>query len=259
MARAPDPRIEQAKELYLAGEKLIEIARQLDLPEGTVRRWKCTHKWDKADTERSERKGGKKSERSDKKIKNKKHKVLKPENELLVNRVLENSELTGEQQLFCVLYAKTLNATQSYKKAYGCSYNAALASGSRLLGKDRIKEEIQRLKKERFETQLFDEHDIFQWYLDVATAAMTDFADFGRSGVILKESTEVDGRAIRKVSMGKYGPSIELYDAMRAMEWLGEHMNMGTNAQQGLAKNIMDAWEKRKHDEGQRMEDINAG
>ena len=71
MARAPDPRIEQAKELYLAGKKLIEIARQLDLPEGTVRRWKCTHKWDKADTERSERKGGKKSERSDKKGKRK--------------------------------------------------------------------------------------------------------------------------------------------------------------------------------------------
>lgn len=71
MARAPDPRIDQAKELYLAGKKLIEIARQLDLPEGTVRRWKCTHKWDKADTERSERKGGKKSERSDKKGKRK--------------------------------------------------------------------------------------------------------------------------------------------------------------------------------------------
>ncbi len=69
MARAPDSRIAQAKELYLAGEKLIEIARQLGLPEGTVRRWKCTHKWDKADTERSDRKGSEKSERSGKKTK----------------------------------------------------------------------------------------------------------------------------------------------------------------------------------------------
>ena len=42
MARAPD-------------EKLVEIASQLNLPEGTVRRWKCTHKWD---SERSERKKG---------------------------------------------------------------------------------------------------------------------------------------------------------------------------------------------------------
>ena len=58
MARAPDPRIEQAKVMYLEGQKLVEIASQLNLPEGTVRRWKCTHKWD---SERSE----KKSERSD--------------------------------------------------------------------------------------------------------------------------------------------------------------------------------------------------
>ena len=53
MARAPDPRIEQAKAMYLEGEKLVEIASQLNLPEGTVRRWKCTHKWD---NERSDKK-----------------------------------------------------------------------------------------------------------------------------------------------------------------------------------------------------------
>lgn len=60
MARAPDPRIEKAKAMYLKGVKLVEIASQLNLPEGTVRRWKCTHKWD---NERSD----KKSERSERK------------------------------------------------------------------------------------------------------------------------------------------------------------------------------------------------
>lgn len=60
MARAPDQRIQQVKELYLQGMKLVEIASQLNLPEGTVRRWKCTHKWD---SERSD----KKSERSKRK------------------------------------------------------------------------------------------------------------------------------------------------------------------------------------------------
>lgn len=59
MARAPDPRIEQAKAMYQKGMKLVEIASQLNLPEGTVRRWKSTHKWD---SERSD----KESERSDK-------------------------------------------------------------------------------------------------------------------------------------------------------------------------------------------------
>ena len=59
MARAPDPRIEQAKVMYLQGAKLVEIASQLNLPEGTVRRWKSTHRWE---SERSD----KKSERSKK-------------------------------------------------------------------------------------------------------------------------------------------------------------------------------------------------
>ncbi len=45
--------------MYLEGQKLVEIASQLNLPEGTVRRWKSTHKWE---SERSERK----SERSHK-------------------------------------------------------------------------------------------------------------------------------------------------------------------------------------------------
>lgn len=53
MARAPDERIEQAKTMYLKGMKLVEIASQLNIPEGTVRRWKCTHKWD---DERSDKK-----------------------------------------------------------------------------------------------------------------------------------------------------------------------------------------------------------
>ena len=54
MPKTPDERIEPAKQLYLDGMKLIDIAKQqLDLPEGTVRRWKSTHKWD---SERSDKK-----------------------------------------------------------------------------------------------------------------------------------------------------------------------------------------------------------
>lgn len=66
MPKKPDERAELAKELYLKGMKLVEIASQLDLPEGTVRRWKCTHKWG------NERSDKKKSERSDKAKKKKK-------------------------------------------------------------------------------------------------------------------------------------------------------------------------------------------
>lgn len=56
--RSPDSY--KAEEMYKRGMRLVEIACQLNLPEGTVRRWKHSYKWD---TERSDRK----SERSQKK------------------------------------------------------------------------------------------------------------------------------------------------------------------------------------------------
>ena len=46
MPRKPDKRIEQAQELYLKGLKLVDISKQLDLPEGTIRSWKNRYKWD---------------------------------------------------------------------------------------------------------------------------------------------------------------------------------------------------------------------
>lgn len=62
MPRKPDERISQAKEMYLKGMKLVEIASQLNLPEGTVRRWKSTYKWgnerSEIKSERSQRRKG---------------------------------------------------------------------------------------------------------------------------------------------------------------------------------------------------------
>ena len=46
MPRKPDERMNQAREMYLNGMKLVEIASQLNLPEGTIRSWKNRQKWD---------------------------------------------------------------------------------------------------------------------------------------------------------------------------------------------------------------------
>ena len=46
MPKARNAKADEALALYRQGIKLVEIAKQLDLPEGTVRRWKCTYKWD---------------------------------------------------------------------------------------------------------------------------------------------------------------------------------------------------------------------
>ncbi len=248
MPRAPDERIEQAKELYLQGKKLIEIANQLNLPEGTVRRWKSTHKWD---SERSD----KNSERSEKK-KVKKKKPVERE----VNQVIENPELTDKQRLFCVLYARCFNATKAYQKAYGCTYETAMANGSETLRKTKIQNEIRRLKQERLNREFLSESDIFQKYMDIAFADLTDYVEFGTEEepvmamygpvkvedpetgkkkqltqtvnvVRFKKSSEVDGTILSEVKHGRNGSSIKLADRMKALQWLSDHMEIATAEQ----------------------------
>lgn len=270
MARAPDPRVEQAEAMFRQGKKLIEIAAALDVPEGTVRSWKKRYGWDSSGNATLQ-----KSRRNVAKKKNIERKAMKKEVVAdLAGRAIENPELTEKQQLFCVLYVFGDSATAAYQKAYGCSYNTAAVQACRSLKAPKIRAEVERLKKERFEAQLFNEHDIFQWYLDVAQAAITDFVTFGRelvpvmgafgpvvdketgkpimkeiNYVKFRESAEVNGHVIKKVKLGKEGASIELYDAAAAMDWLSKHMGMGTNAQQTLAQNIIGAYEQRKQEQ----------
>ena len=261
MARTRSPNRDKAYQLWIESgkkKKLKDISAELQVSESQVRKWKNQDHWE--------------GEKEKVTLPNSNGNVTiqKKHPKEDIEETVENDELTARQQLFCLLYAKNCNATKSYMKAYECSYESALAAGSRLLGNVRIKEEIKRLKKERFENQLFDEHDIFQWYLDVATACITDFVKFGRKEVqamgafgpitdkktgkpVMKmvnyvdfrESDQVDGRMIKKVKMGKDGASLELYDAMQAMQWLSEHMSLGTGGQQSLAQTIVSAWEGR--------------
>lgn len=66
MARARSPNSIEAEEMYKSGMKLVDIAKKLDVPASTVRRWKSTQNWD-GDTKK------KKSERSPKKKANARH------------------------------------------------------------------------------------------------------------------------------------------------------------------------------------------
>ncbi len=62
MAAQRNPLSDKAYEMYKQGMKMVDIAAELDVPPGTVRRWKSTHGWD---GERSECDANRKSERSE--------------------------------------------------------------------------------------------------------------------------------------------------------------------------------------------------
>lgn len=251
MARAPDQRVEQAKTLYDKGRKLIDIANQLGIPEGTVRSWKNRYNWD-CNVAKEKRNVAKTK-------KNKKQNQEEPSVDE-VSSIIENPELTDKQRLFCVHYIRSFNATNAYQKAYGCSYETAMVEGSSHLRNPKIKSEILKLKQERLNREFLSESDIFQKYMDIAFADITDYMTFGTEEVPVmaiygpvkikdpetgeekqltkivntvrfKDSTEVDGTILSEVKQGKDGASIKLSDRMKALQWLSDHMNMGTEEQ----------------------------
>ena len=246
MARSPNENVIKAQEMYKQGMKLIDIANALGVPDGTVRRWKSIYKWDESESERSDKKANKKCKRSEKRRKQNiesKEVVVKE-----VKEVLSNTELTDKQRLFCLYYSKTFNATRSYQKAYGCAYDSAMVNGPRLLGNDRVKVEIMRLKEERYARAFLSEEDIFQKYMDIAFADVTDFVTFHTedmtveddleglkkikvSVVNVRDSNEVDGTIISEVSKGKDGVKVKLADRMKALQWLADHMDLATEEQ----------------------------
>ena len=258
MARAPDQRVEQAKMLYDKGLKLIDIANQLGIPEGTVRSWKNRYNWD-CNVAKEKRNVAKTK-------KNKKQNQEEPSVDE-VSSIIENPELTDKQRLFCVHYIRSFNATKAYQKAYGCSYETALVEGSSHLRNPKIKSEILKLKQERLNREFLSESDIFQKYMDIAFADITDYMTFGTEEVPVmamygpvkikdpetgeekqltkivntvrfKDSSEVDGTILSEVKQGKDGASIKLSDRMKALQWLSDHMNMATEEQKAKIAQI---------------------
>jgi len=223
MGKTTDPRAEPARRMYEEeGKKLIDIAHELDVPPGTVRRWKSTYGWTDPNNERS----GKASERSVKgKERSEKVRLTKKE----VDQVMSNEELTDKQRLFCLHYIRCFNATKAYQRAYGVDYSTATSIGYRLLENDGVRSEITRLKQNRLNRELLDESDIVQKYIDIAFADINDYADIKKDAIQCK--ADIDGTIVTEISNTANGVKIKLADRMKALEWLAQHMDLLTAEQ----------------------------
>ncbi len=243
---------EQAFRDYQEGMKYKEIAEKYGVSLSTVKSWASRY-WKKG------------CNLEEKKLQPKGKKVATEEKSKRavaedVGQVLENADLTDKQRLFCLYYVRCFNATKAYQKAYGSSYDVANSEGYRLLVNPCIRDEIMKLKQNRLNRELLDEHDIFQKYMDIAFADMTDYVSFGRETVPVmgafgpitvtdektgekipltkeinvvkfRKSTDVDGTLIAEVKQGKDGASVKLMDRMKAMNWLTDHMDLATEEQ----------------------------
>ncbi|MDK0894104.1 terminase small subunit [Clostridium perfringens] len=251
MPRARSPNVDKAYKLYKKGYKLVDISKELNIPAGTVRRWKKTYNWD------SERSKDNEQLKDKKNVKSEKQQDFKEEAKTLVI----NEKLTDNQRLFCAYYIKCFNATRAYKKAYKCSYETAMVEGSRTLRKPKIKETLDELRVKKISKILLTEEDIFQRYIDIAFADIGDYLTFRKKRikhwtvdedgneiavldpetgeqkyseynvVELNDSSELDTSILLEVSESKDGVKIKLQDQMKALQWLSEHMNIANDKQ----------------------------
>ncbi|AQR95547.1 terminase small subunit [Clostridium saccharoperbutylacetonicum] len=244
MARAPNEKQIKAKELYDEGYKLIDISKELDTAESTIRVWKNRFKWDNEECNVSEKKCNvtvsKKKSVTSKKV------PIADE----VKEVMENDELNDKQRLFCVIYAKRMNATKAYQQAYKCSYETAMVNGSLLLRNTKIKDQVDKLTALELNKEAL-KRGVIQKYIDIAFSDITDYVQFGQDYYVVKdkegnpqiddegniitkpynyvrlgESNQVDGTLINEISEGKDGVKIKLVDKMKALDFLTKHCNL---------------------------------
>lgn len=208
---------ESAEKDYMSGMKYKDIADKYGVSINTVKSWKKRYNWERKKGCTQNKKGC-----TQKKLEKK---AVADE----VKQVIQNTDLTDKQQLFCIHYIRCFNATKAYQKAYGCGYTTAVTNGPALLGNTRIKEEILQLKQDRLNREFLSESDIFQKYMDIAFADINDFVDISAGFVTAKDG--IDGTIVSEVSNTQSGVKIKLADRMKALQWLSDHMNLATEKQ----------------------------
>lgn len=251
MARERSPNRDKAFEIYKEHKGNItnrEIANILNEDEKKIAVWKQRDKWDNnSNVVQQINKCCTTNKNTSKKTKKKSNQEPIADE---IKEVLENTELNDKQRLFCVIYAKRMNATKAYKQAYHCSYETAMVNGCNLLRNPKIKEQVDRLTALELNKE-FLSRGVIQKYIDIAFADITDYVQFGQDYYVVKdkeghpmlddegnvitkpynyvrlgESNQVDGTLISEISEGKDGVKIKLADKMKALDFLTKHCNL---------------------------------
>lgn len=272
MPRARSPERDLAHQLWLDSgktKKLKDIAKELGVSESLVRKWKSKDNWGDAPPP-------------------KKKPVPMTKNEAMnaaARTIARQTELTDRQQLFCIYFAKSLNATSAYEKAFGCAHSTAQVNSYRLLQRPAVQKEVRRLKQERYAKAFLDPEDIFQRYLDIAFADISDLISWGREEVPvmsafgpvtetdpetgekipvtkmvnvvkLKDSADVNTALITEVKQGRDGVSVKLPDRLKALEWLADHMDLATPEQRARTEKIIAETERLRAGQGSEDDDM---
>lgn len=224
---------------YKEGMKYKEIAAKHGVSINTVKSWK-TRKWKGVEQNKS-------APNRKKSVHTNKEKVA---HQIDVQPVIDNDHLTEQQKLFCLFYLQHFNATKAYQLAYEVDYKTANTAGPRLMVNVRIKEELHRLKAELQQDIFVDVKDLIAEYIKQFSADISDIVEvnlteyevndkhgnpvktkdgervIGRlNDVYVRSSKDFDGSLVKKISQGRDGITVEMYDKHKAMSELMKYLS----------------------------------
>lgn len=250
---------EQAKQDYLDGMAMADIAIKYGKSAGTIRSWKSRDQWGKEVA--SADKAPTTDKKPKKKVTKKRNATLQQKSATQHENVatlvvpeeaieeLAGSDLSDKHKAFVVEYMKKFNATQAYMNVYGADYNTAMVNGSKLLRNTKVQAAIKELKKAKLNQIAITREDLLADLVKEARADIGDVIDFGRynetlvdnddnpyydtdgneivahrSWIQVKDKAMVDTSTIKKITQGKDGLNVELHDRDKARKQLFEHL-----------------------------------
>lgn len=139
---------------------------------------------------------------------------------------MSKGKLTGKQELFCVYYIDTLNATEAARRAgYKGSYATLRSIGSQNLTKLNIKARIAELMAEK----IIPQDEVLVRLSLQATSSIGDFITIDKDGWRFDfKQFKSRGHLIKSIKQGQYGTEIRLHDSQEALVQLGKHYGLFT-------------------------------
>ncbi|WP_165206727.1 terminase small subunit [Weissella sagaensis] len=240
---------EQAKQDYLAGMKIKDIAQKIGKSASTIRSWKSRYKWDGASDKVAKTATKNVATKCNKSATQHKNVATSQKADQVIDE-LSDSDLTDKQKAFVIEYVRLFNATQAYISVYGVDYTTAKTAGPRMLENVGVKSAIELLRKARLHDLGANRQDILTDLMKQSFSDIGSYLDFGEhdeyaqdamgdpivdvngnrvikhmSWVQLKDRAMVDTSLIKKVSIGRDGVVLDLYDKQVAQARLLAELN----------------------------------
>ena len=180
-------------------------------------------------------------------------------NEKIIDEV-QDSGLTEKEQDFVLYYLDSHNIVQSYMKAYGTERKQALKKGYEVYHKEKIQNELKRLKKIMMISMDLDITRYIETLDKAANANIGDYITFKEEEVPvldkeglpvinpdtgepltkkvnkmhLADSNTVDLSIVQEIKQGKDGISIKLLDKYKALDSLKEFFDWKNKEEQDI-------------------------